>query len=107
MKKVFIFIVAIILLFWVISDRLVYVDSPRSNPDLSVHNVGENEPFSCKTEKITPELVAKLGGQIIDEKLIRKMDEETPFCRDVCLEELKNAERYPDEWYISDTNRKY
>ena len=61
--------------------------------------------FSCKFEEITPASVKALGGDF-DEKIIKQMNDETPYCKDVCLEELVTAKKYPEEWYISEESRK-
>lgn len=58
--------------------------------------------MNCKNTEITLELVKDLGGDQFDEAdkdLIKRMNDETPYCKELCLGELSNAIKYPDEWY--------
>lgn len=59
----------------------------------------------CKFSEITTETVKNLpGGGEFDEKMIRQMNNETPYCKDLCLEELENSKKY-SEWYTTNEVR--
>lgn len=65
------------------------------------------EETNCKTEEITAESLKKLDypGEI-DSETIRLVNEETPLCKDLCLEELKNTNSDLGAWLITEETRK-
>ncbi|KKQ35349.1 MAG: hypothetical protein US50_C0017G0010 [Candidatus Nomurabacteria bacterium GW2011_GWB1_37_5] len=65
----------------------------------------EANTFSCKFNEITSETVKELDGDF-DEDIVKQVNDETPYCKDVCLEELATAKKYPNEWYTSKESRK-
>jgi hypothetical protein len=66
----------------------------------------EANTFSCKFDEITVETVKNLpGGDKFDANIVNKFNMETPYCVDLCKEELKNSQKYPNEWWITDDSR--
>ena len=67
----------------------------------------EDDKISCKYNEITPQLIKELGyeGEYNDE-MIRQLNEETPYCKDLCKEQLEYSKQYPDEWYTTNNFRK-
>lgn len=53
---------------------------------------------SCKNEEITIDMVNKLAGNgVYDEEMIKQINKETPYCRNLCLEQLEYSKQY-DDW---------
>ena len=66
----------------------------------------EANTFTCKFNEITMETVNSIaGGDSFDKKTVQRLNEETPYCSDLCKEELNSAKKHPDEWYITNENR--
>lgn len=64
----------------------------------------EASTFTCKNKEITPEMVKELGGDY-DEKTIKELNNETPYCKDLCLEQLDYSKKYSD-WSAEENLRK-
>jgi hypothetical protein len=65
----------------------------------------EANSFQCKFQEITSDSVKDIGGDF-DEKTIKEVNDKIPYCKDICLDELETAKKYPNEWYISKESRK-
>ena len=66
----------------------------------------ETSGIQCKFEEITVETVRKLpGGSEFDEKMINQINEETPYCRDFCIQQLEYSTKY-DDWFAEEDLRK-
>ena len=61
---------------------------------------------NCKFNEITLESVKNLpGGEEFDAETVRQVNEETPYCRDLCQEQLDYSKKYSD-WFAEDALRK-
>lgn len=59
----------------------------------------EASAVNCKSSEITLESVRALpGGEKFDAKTVRQVNEETPYCRDLCLQQLEYSKKYND-WF--------
>ncbi len=73
-----------------------------SQPNVTTTNTSESS--RCKMEEITPELVKKLGGTDIDDALVKKINHDTPYCKDTCLVDLENSKNDPKNWWTTKEN---
>ena len=64
----------------------------------------EANSITCKNEEITPEMVEKLGGNF-DKKMVKELNDETPYCKDLCLQQLDYSQKY-DDWSAEEDLRK-
>ena len=100
---------AILFVLVVVGFMIIHATLPRlSNtppPQSTGSSVVASSSLSCKFEEITPEQVKKLSGDDnFDDKIVKELNDRTPYCKDLCLEELGNSQKYPNEWWTTDDN---